>query len=97
MNRVTATYIRVVELPSGADALQAIELTGEVWQDSGTGFSSELLIFWSPETLARVARLDADEQVGAVEAIEDEYWEREAEECRVASVRQYLGEIARAS
>jgi hypothetical protein len=78
---------------------EPVTIAADVIQDGGVGHTSELCIVWTDETLARLAalELDAEELIGCEEAIEQAWWDAEAEQCRLANVRQRLGQEATAA
>jgi hypothetical protein len=53
-------------------------------------FGDALCVIWHDATIADMARLgfDAEEYVGAIEAVEERFWQSEEESCRLAGVRQ---------
>ena len=70
-----------------------VALVAHVAQDSGDYCTSELCVVWHDATIADMTRLgfDAEERVGAVEAISERFWANEAEALRVARARQRDG------
>ena len=67
-----------------------LSLSAFVSQDSGHGFDSECLVIWTDESLATIAKhdLDSEEIAGAIEAAEYAWFDREQDQCRLASARQ---------
>ena len=81
MTTITANYKR--------DDLTTVALIAYVAQDTGDGCDSDLLVVWADETLPVIAALDAEEQVGAIEAIEQAFFDDEhADAARVRSAQQ---------
>lgn len=83
MTTITANYTR--------DDLTTVALLAYVAQDNGEGCDSDLLVIWAEETLPVVAALDAEEQVGAIEAIEQAYWIYQLETSQIVAdaLRQF--------
>jgi hypothetical protein len=69
-----------------------VRLSAVVVQDSGTYCDSETFVVWTPEADAVLKasgiRDDAEELAGAMERAADAYWDREHDQCRLASARQ---------
>ena len=73
------------------DDLTTVALFAYVAQDTGEGCDSDLLVVWADETLPVIAALDAEEQVGAIEAIEQAFCDYQAETSRIVAdaLRQF--------
>lgn len=68
-----------------------VALVAHVAQDSGYFFGgSELCVVWHDATLADLRRLefDAEELVGAVEAVTERFWQNEERAIRRSILRQ---------
>ena len=71
-----------------------VAITAHVYQDSGMGCSSELLILWTDDADAVMADFDAEERIGAQEEIEKRYWANEQADCALVRVAQQTGDQA---
>jgi hypothetical protein len=91
-----ATYLRQLEGNGIWLGEEPIGLEAECFQDSGLDFGSEVLVIWTDETLAKLASLDlnAEELVGATEAMTEAFWSAEREACALSKVQQRLGTVA---
>jgi hypothetical protein len=83
---IVATYHR---WNADLAAFTRVPLVAHVAQDAGC-CGSEMCVVWHESTMADLAGLgfDAEEYVGAVEAIEARFQESEERACALASVKQ---------
>jgi hypothetical protein len=88
---VRATYMRQLEGHGIWLGEQPVELSAECEQ-----FGDKVLTIWTDATPATLAALDfdAEELVGATEAMTEAFFAAEQEQCLLSKVRQQTGEVA---